>query len=115
MVLTAGQTSDCVGARALLSSPPQARSRLADRGYDADRFRDASADRGIQPCIPSWTGRTLPIPHDPALHRQRHRIEDAFGRLGDWRRIATRLTTAAPTGSSPPAPSPPWCCPGREP
>jgi transposase len=31
-----------------------------------------------------------PIPYDKALYRQRHRIEIAFGRLKDWRRIATR-------------------------
>jgi transposase len=31
--------------------------------------------------------RTL---YDKALYRQRHRIENAFGRPKDWRRIATR-------------------------
>jgi transposase len=32
----------------------------------------------------------VPIPHDATLYRQRHRIEIMFGRLKDWRRIATR-------------------------
>jgi transposase len=31
-----------------------------------------------------------PIPHDPALYRQRHKMEIMFGRLKDWRRIHTR-------------------------
>jgi len=95
MFLSAGQTSDYIGARALLSSLPQAQVLLADRGYDADWFRDALADRGIAPCIPARKGRTLPVPHDPVLYRQRHRIENMFGRLKDWRRIATRYDRCA--------------------
>ena len=95
MFLSAGQTSDYVGARALLSSLPTAKVLLADRGYDADWFREALADRGIQPCIPSRHGRTSPAQHDPKLYRQRHRIENAFARLKDWRRIATRYDRCA--------------------
>jgi hypothetical protein len=36
MFLSAGQTSDYIGARALLSSIPRAAAPLGDRGYDAD-------------------------------------------------------------------------------
>ena len=90
MFLSAGQTSDYLGARAMLSSLPKAKSLLADRGYDAGWFRDALAERGIAACIPSKTSRKQAIPHDPVLYRQRHRIENAFGRLKDWRRVATR-------------------------
>lgn len=90
MFLSAGQTSDYIGARALLSSIPQAGSLLADRGYDADWFRNALIDMGISPCIPSRTGRKVQIPHDTDLYRLRHKIENMFARLKDWRRIATR-------------------------
>lgn len=90
MFLSAGQTSDYLSARAMLSSLPKAKSLLADRGYDADWFRSALADRDITACIASKTNRKVPILHDPALYRQRHRIENAFGRLKDWRRVATR-------------------------
>jgi transposase len=31
-----------------------------------------------------------PVAHEPILYRQRHRIENMFGRLTDWRHIATR-------------------------
>jgi len=31
-----------------------------------------------------------PVDWDPGLYMQRHRIENFFGRLKDWRRIATR-------------------------
>lgn len=90
MFLTAGQRSDYIGARALLSSLPPAKHLLADRGYDADWYRGALANKGIKPCIPSRKGRKAPIPHDEGKYRQRHRIENSFGRLKDWRRIATR-------------------------
>ena len=74
----------------LLSSLPAARTLLADRGYDADWFRNALIARHIQPCILSRRCRKVPIPHDADLYRQRHRIENAFARLKDWRRIAPR-------------------------
>lgn len=63
---------------------------LGDRGYDADWCRNALIDMGISPCIPSRTGRKVAIPHDADLYRLRHRIENMFARLKDWRRIAAR-------------------------
>ena len=30
------------------------------------------------------------MPRDKALYRQRHKIENMFGKLKDWRRIHTR-------------------------
>jgi transposase len=51
--------------------------------------------RHILPCIPSRRKRRKAIPHDPDLYRQRHRIENMFARLKDWRRIATRYDRCA--------------------
>lgn len=90
MFLTAGQTSDYIGARALLAQLPQAKHMLADRGYDADWYREALEYKGIKPCIPTRKGRKTQIPHDAIRYRQRHKIENAFARLKDWRRVATR-------------------------
>ena len=89
MVLRAGQTWDHIGTRALLTSLPPARDLLADRGHDADWFRNALTERDIQPWIPSRRCREAPISHD-VLCRHRHEIENAFARRADWRRIATR-------------------------
>ncbi|KQM61304.1 transposase [Sphingomonas sp. Leaf16] len=97
MVLTKGQTSDYKGAAMLVDTLPPAKAMLADRGYDAAWFRKALADRGITPCIPSKINRKVAISHDPSLHRQRHRIENMFGRLKDWRRIHTRYDRCAHT------------------
>jgi transposase len=88
--LTAGQVSDYTGALALLDALPQTNWLIADRGYDADWFREALVDKGIRPCIPGRKSRDRPIRHDKRRYRRRHRIEMMFGRLKDWRRVATR-------------------------
>ena len=88
--ISAGQISDYTGAAALLGDKPKAQWLLGDRGYDADWFREALDDRGIAACIPARRGRKNPAAHDRKLYKQRHRIENLFARLKDWRRIATR-------------------------
>ena len=90
MFLSAGQCSDYIGARALLETLPTAKYLLADRGYDADWYREGLEDKGITPCIPSRKSRKNPIPHEEARYRNRHKIENSFARLKDWRRVATR-------------------------
>lgn len=89
--------SDHRGAAIMLPALPPARELLADRGYDSNRFRAALAARGIEPCIPSTRSRKAPLPYDKLLYRQRHRIENMFGRLKDWRRVATRYDRCAHT------------------
>ena len=97
MLLSEGQMSDYKGAALMMEALPPAKDMLADRGYDADWFRNALTARGITPCIPSKTNRKVPIPHDNDLYRQRHKIENMFGRLKDWRRVATRYDRCAHT------------------
>jgi transposase len=88
--MTAGQVSDYTGAAALLGGLPRAEWLLADRGYDADWIREALKDKGIKPCTPGRTSRGKPIKHDKRRYKRRNRIEIMFGRLKDWRRVATR-------------------------
>ena len=95
MYLSAGQTSDYVGAAGLLRLLPRVNFLLADRGYDADWFRSDLIDMGITPCIPSKKNRKVQIPHDAALYKKRHKIENMFGRLKDWRRVAMRFDRRA--------------------
>ena len=89
MLLSEGQMSDYKGAALMLDALPPAKALLGDRGYDAGWFRAALAERGIAACIPSKINRKTPIHHDRNLYRQRHKIENMFGRLKDWRRIHT--------------------------
>lgn len=97
MVLTEGRTSDYKGAALLLPSLPKARELLADRGYDADWFRVALSAKGITPCIPPKKNRKIHIEYDRTLYKQRHKVENMFARLKDWRRIATRYDRCAHT------------------
>jgi transposase len=90
LFMTAGQVSDYTGAAALLDSLPKAQWLLGDRGYDADWFRDALQAKGITPCIPGRKSRIEPIKYDKRRYKSRNRIEIMFGRLKDWRRVATR-------------------------
>ena len=90
LFLTAGNVSGYIGARALLPSLPAADWMLADRGYDADWFREGLKERSIEPCIPSRRNRKDIVLNDAKIYRSRHKIENMFGRLKDWRRVATR-------------------------
>jgi transposase len=55
--ITAGQVSDYTGAAALMNGLPEAEWLLADRGYDADWFREALIDNGTKPYIPGRQSR----------------------------------------------------------
>jgi len=89
--------SDYKGAALILHALPRAKAMLGDRGYDADWFRAALAKRGITPCIPPRANRKTEIDYDKALYRQRHKIENMFARLKDWRRVHTRYDRCAHT------------------
>jgi transposase len=69
---------------------PDANTLLADRGYDSNWFREALAACNIKPCIPGRRNRKEQIEYDTELYKQRNRVKRMFGRLKDWRRIATR-------------------------
>ncbi len=97
LLLTEGQMSDHKGARMMLDALPAASVLIADRGYDSNWFRAALTRRGIEPCIPSTKSRKVSLPYCKTLYRQRHKIENMFGRIKDWRRIATRYDRCAHT------------------
>ena len=97
LLLSEGQMSDYKGAALMLDALPRAKELLGDKGYDADWFRQALIERGIAVCIPSKSNRKIQIEHDRKLYRERHKIENMFGRLKDWRRIHTRYDRCAHT------------------
>jgi transposase len=97
MLLSEGQMSDHKGARLMLGALPRARTLIADRGYDSNWFRAALQAKGVEPCIPPIRSRKQPLAYDKALYRSRHKIENLFAKLKDWRRIATRYDRCAHT------------------
>ena len=81
----------------MLPTLPDADMLIADKGYDSNRLRKALAERDIKPCIPGRANRKEPIAYDTELYKNRNLIEPMFGRLKDWRRIATRYDRCAHT------------------
>jgi transposase len=68
---------------------------IADRGYDADRLRRDLRGAGTTPIIPGTRSRKRPVRYDRRRCKDRWRIEAAFCRLKDFRRVATRYDTLA--------------------
>jgi transposase len=95
MALTAGQVSDHIGAKIVYPALPNANTLIGDKGYDSDEFRAALKAKGISACIPPRSGRNNPAAYCKTLYKQRHKVENAFNRLKDWRRIATRYDRCA--------------------
>jgi transposase len=70
---------------------------IADRGYDSDWLRHTLSQQEISPCIRGRSNRKTPITYDASLCKQRNLVERMFGRLEDWRCIATRHDRCART------------------
>lgn len=68
---------------------------LADRAYDADRFHDIILEQGGEPVIPAKSQRRFQHRHDRIAYQQRWGVEAFFGKLKQWRRIATRYDKLA--------------------
>lgn len=79
----------------MVTTLPPASALLADRAYDARWFRQALAERQIEACIPPHRSRKIQHPYDRQLYKMRHKIENMFARLKDWRRIHTRYDRCA--------------------
>jgi transposase len=97
MMLSEGQMSDHTGTKHLYSRLPPVDVLIADKGYDSDEFREALAARNIKVCIPPKRNRKIQYSFDKQLYKTRHKIENMFGRLKDWRRISTRYDRCAHT------------------
>jgi transposase len=94
-LLTPGNIHDITAAPELLSQLIGAGYVLGDKGYDGDNFRALVRNRGARPVIPGKVNRKRKIPLDKARYRSRHLVENAFCRLKDFRRIATRYDKLA--------------------
>jgi transposase len=93
--LTGGEVADISAAPALLAKIDRLRRLIGDKGYDADSLRAALRNQQATPVIPGRSNRKRKIRHDRGRYRERWRIEAAFCRLKDFRRIATRYDKLA--------------------
>jgi transposase len=69
--------------------------KLWNKAYDSAELREELDERGTKPVIPNRCNRKQPFSFSKRLYRLRWRIENAFNRLKDFRRIATRYDRLA--------------------
>jgi transposase len=94
IILTAGHRGDVPQAAALLDDD-QPDVVMADTAYDADHFRQAIAKAGAIAVIPNNPSRSKKPPIDKELYKARHLVECCFGKLKQFRRVATRYDKTA--------------------
>ncbi len=94
-LLTGGQVADCTAADTLLEQMPKTSILHGDKGYDTNAVRRKIEDRGAAPNIPPKANRRWKNCFSPFLYRDRNAIERMFGRIKDFRRIATRYDKLA--------------------
>jgi transposase len=95
ILLTGGEAHDCPPAQRLIRRSKIAKKLLGDRAYDSAELRQWLSDRGTNPVIPNKSNRKQPFRFNRTSYKQRHKIENAFCRLKDFRRIATRYDRLA--------------------
>ena len=89
LLATAGQAGDCPQTLPLLQDL-QPGKVPADTAYDSDENRAYCVEHGIEAIIPSHPNRLKPVEMDEETYRDRNKIERFFGRLKQYRRLATR-------------------------
>ena len=87
--------ADCIAADSLLEHMRETDILHGDKGYDSDAVRRKIESKGAAPNIPPKTNRRWKNCFSPVLYRNRNAIERMFGRLKDFRRIATRYDRLA--------------------
>ncbi len=95
LVLTPGQASDCAQAEALLADLQPGTTVLGDKAHDANAVVRCIERAGGQANIPSRSCRKIPRPFDRTLYKGRNRIERFFGRIKEFRRVASRYDKTA--------------------
>lgn len=93
--MTGGDAHDCPPAQRLIRRTKAAIKLLGDKAYDSAELRQWLVERGTKPVVPNRSNRKQPFSFDRKSYKQRHRIENAFGRLKDFRRIFTRYDRLA--------------------
>jgi transposase len=89
-LLTGGEAHDFPLAKRLIRrvNPPE--HLLGDMAYDGDELREELERHRTKSVIPNRPNRRHPFSFSKRLYKLRWRIESAFNRLKDFRRIATR-------------------------
>jgi transposase len=101
--LTGGEAADSPVFPLLLDIGPDItpRAALTDKGYDAKSNRSTSRERSICPIIPTRSNaKNRPTFFPKLLYKKRARIEQTFGKLKRFKRVALRCEKTAKSFAS---------------
>ena len=93
--LAPGQAHELPHAVPLLEQLPDVPVwAVADRGLSSRAFREHIWDTGARPAVPSKVNEA-PVACPPWIYNNRERVERLWGRLKEWRAVATRYEKTA--------------------
>ena len=95
VALSPGSIVDISMAQPMLEAMAPNRRLIADKAYDAYQLRYWFVERGIEAVIPGRARRKVAYPLNRAAYRHRNIIKRVFGKLRNWKRIATRYDRLA--------------------
>ena len=87
--LLPGQRFDTVGVAPLIQDI-EFGGLIADKAFDSDWIIEDMNERGAQIVIAQHPRRIQPLEIDAEIYKWRHLIENFFGKLKDFKRIAMR-------------------------
>ena len=94
-MLAPGQAHEAPLAPALLDMVPDGPGWVvADKGYSSDAIRGQVRDKGARPAIPAKR-REAPVRCPDFIYKHRNEVERLWGRLKEWRAVATRYEKLA--------------------
>ena len=93
--LAPGNVAAVTAAPERLARMGRTRYVVADEGCDADPLRRSLRQAGAVPVIPGRSKRKRAVRYDREHYRGRRFIENAFRRLKNFRRVATRYDKLA--------------------
>ena len=88
-VLLPGQRYDTIGVPPLISGL-EFGGLIADKAFDANWLIGELNERGAKIVISQRPGRLAPLSIDEQMYKWRHLIENFFGKLKEFKRIAMR-------------------------
>ena len=87
--LLPGNRFDTVGVEPLIRGV-EFGGLMADKAFDSNWIIDELNQRGAKICISQRRQRKLPLEIDLEIYKWRHLIENFFGKLKEFKRIAMR-------------------------
>ena len=88
-ILMPGQRHDITGVKELIADV-RFDALLADKAFDANWLIEELNRRGAQVVISQMPRWRSPLEIDPEVYKWRHLIENFFGKLKEFKRIAMR-------------------------